>query len=57
MDAAHHHSHINDEVQCVPQLEQHVTTCHFEGGKVVTGYSEGNVFVCCSSMVFGAVFV
>ena len=40
-----HHSHDNDEVQCVPQLQQLVTTCHFEGGKVVTGYNDGTCTV------------
>tara|TARA_B100000795_G_scaffold211507_1_gene165136 strand:+ start:387 stop:1805 length:1419 start_codon:yes stop_codon:yes gene_type:complete len=33
------------EVHCVPTLTKKVTTCHFEGGKVVTGYGDGSCLV------------
>ena len=33
------------EVQCQPNPNAHVTACHFEGGKVATGYDDGRLMV------------
>jgi len=33
------------QISCTPQLAEKVTTCHFEGGKVATGYGDGTCLV------------